>query len=80
MLATWKIDAEPAKKLETYYKLLEGLVQPKLNPIFARYKFDNEVQNQDTIDAFVTRLRLCSRDCGFDKAEEMIRDRRVFWN
>ena len=66
------------KKLETYYKRFKDHVQPKLNPIFARYKFNNEVQNQDTIDAFVTRLCLSARDCSFDKADEMIRDRIVF--
>ena len=64
--------------METYYKRFKDHVQPKLNPIFARYKFNNEVQNQDTIDAFVTRLRLSARDCSFDKADEMIRDRIVF--
>ena len=37
------------------------------------------MQNQDTIDAYVTRLRLSARDCSFDKANEMIRDRIVFW-
>lgn len=53
-------------------------MQPKLNPIFARYKFNNEIQNQDTIDAFLTRLRLSARDCNFDKVDDMIRDQKVF--
>ena len=42
--ATWRIEAGGAKKLETYYKLFKDHVQPKLNPIFARYKFNNEMQ------------------------------------
>ena len=77
--ATWtNISEQDSKKLETYYKRFKDHVQPKLNPIFARYKFDNEVQNQDSIDAFVTRLRLSARDCNFTDANEMIRDRIVF--
>ena len=77
--ATWtNISEQDSKKLETYYKRFKDHVQPKLNPIFARYKFSNEVQNQDSIDAFVTRLRLSARDCNFTDANEMIRDRIVF--
>ena len=77
--ATWtNISEQDSKKLETYYKRFKDHVQPKLNPIFARYKFNNEVQNQDSIDAFVTRLRLSARDCNFSDANEMIRDRIVF--
>ena len=58
-------------------------MQPKLNPIFARYKFNNELQGTSTIDQFVTRLKLLAADCNFevdDKnyADSMIRDRIVF--
>ena len=67
-----------AKKLKTFYSRFKKHVQPTLNPIFARYQFNNEVQGSETIDSFVTRLRLKARDCSFDKPEEMIRDRIVF--
>lgn len=77
--ATWSgISEADSKKLKTYYDRFKAHVQPKLNPIFARYKFNNEVQNQDTIDAYITRLRLSARDCNFTNADEMIRDRIVF--
>ena len=33
-------------------------VQPRLNPICARYRFNSEIQGADSIDAFVTRLRI----------------------
>lgn len=76
---TWKdISEEDAKKLETYYDRFRAYVQPKLNPIFARYKFFNQTQENDTIDSFITRLRMCARDCNFHNADEMIRDRIVF--
>ncbi|XP_052242403.1 uncharacterized protein LOC127852487 [Dreissena polymorpha] len=50
----------------------------KLNPIFARYKFYKEIQGGDSIDAFITRLRLTARDCNFRDTDDMIRDRIVF--
>ncbi|MCG7879803.1 MAG: hypothetical protein N0C90_26270, partial [Candidatus Thiodiazotropha endolucinida] len=77
---TWTgITDEEAVLLETYYTKFKNYCQPKLNPIFARYKFNNEVQGSSSIDQFVTRLKLLSIDCNF-KAEkdEMIRDRIVF--
>ena len=54
-------------------------MQPKLNPVFARFRFSNEVQGNDSIDKFVTRFTLRARDCRYaDKEDEMIRDRFVF--
>lgn len=76
---SWKdISADDEKKLQTYYSKFQKYVQPKLNPIFARYKFYHEIQGTDTFDAFLTRLRIRVRDCKFDKPDEMIRDRIVF--
>ncbi|XP_062576025.1 uncharacterized protein K02A2.6-like [Saccostrea cucullata] len=66
------------KKLQPHYDRFLRYVQPKLNPIFARYKFNNEVQGTNTFDQFVTKLKLLARDCNFSDAEEMIRDRIVF--
>ena len=56
------ISEADAKKLKTYYDRFKSHVQPKLNPIFARYRFYNETQGHDSIDAFVTRLRIQARD------------------
>ena len=53
-------------------------MQPKLNPIFARYCFINEVQDSENIDAFVTRLKNKAQDCSFAEKENMICDRIVF--
>lgn len=79
---TWTgISEADAKKLDTFYSRFKTHVQPKLNPIFARYRFNNEIQGTDSIDAFVTRLRIRARDCNFRDVEmsnEMIRDRIVF--
>ena len=76
---TWSdISADDAKKLETFYIRFKNHVQPKLNPIFARYRFNNEVQGSDSIDAFVTRLKNKAQDCSFKENDYMIRDRIVF--
>ncbi|XP_060593701.1 uncharacterized protein LOC132748167 [Ruditapes philippinarum] len=75
---TWDLSAEDAKKLNTYYVKYKDHVQPKLNPIFARYQFMNEIQGSDSIDAFVTRLRNKATDCQFTDKNENIRDRIVF--
>ena len=53
-------------------------MQPKLNPIFARYRFNNETQGSDSIDNFVTKMRIKARDCSFAEQDNMIRDRIVF--
>ena len=77
--ATWILTNDEKKDLDLHYRKFKEHVQPKLNPIFSRYKFNNEVQGSDSIDAFVTRLRLAARDCSFSVHEQdnLIRDRIV---
>ena len=75
---TWTLSVEDAKKLDTFYNKFKAHVQPKLNPIFARYQFNNQVQGNDSIDMFVTRLRNKARDCNYTNTDEMVRDRIVF--
>ena len=42
IFSTWSpVEGEDSKKLEHYYEKFLVHVQPKLNPIFARYKFNN---------------------------------------
>lgn len=77
--ATWTdIREEDAGKLETYYQRYQDYVQPKLNPVMARFKFFNEIQGGDSIDQYVTRLRLSTKYCSFPDADEMIRDQLVY--
>lgn len=54
-------------------------MQPKLNPVFARFQFNNETHGDGTIGKFVTRLHLRARDCKFGgKEDELIRCQLVF--
>ena len=66
------------KKLEPYFKRFKAHVQPKLNPFFARYRVNDEIQGSDTIDTFATRLRIRPQKCEFKEKDNMIRDRIVF--
>lgn len=75
---TWGLSDDDQKKLKCYYDGYKSYVQPKLNPIFARFKFNNEVQGPSTIESYVTRLRLLAKDCSYTNTDEMIRDRIVF--
>ena len=76
---TWSdISVDDAKKFEMFYKRFKNHVQPKLNPIFVRYRFNNEVQGSDSIDAFVIRLKNKAQECSFKENDNMIRDRIVF--
>ena len=68
---------EDPRKLKTLYDRYKAHVQPKLNPIFARFKFNNEIQGSSTVEQFITRLRLLAVDCTFKDPEDMIRDRIV---
>ena len=76
---TWTdISTDDTKKLDTFYERFKKHVRPTLNPIFARFQFNNEIQGGEAIDSFVTKLRLKSRDCNFHDPEVTIRDRIVF--
>ena len=77
---TWTIPDEDRGKLKTYFDRFEAHVQPKSNTVFMRYKFNLKVQSdQESIDQFVTDLRLLAKHCSYGaNADEMVRDRIVF--
>lgn len=76
---TWTLTEDQAKKLQTYYDSFSAYLTPKANPIFARYKFHEKTQaSGESFEHFVTDLKLLVKDCGYDKSEEMVRDRIVF--
>lgn len=77
---TLNLTAEQKKKVADICTAFQTHVQPKSNPVFARYKFNNEVQGDSSVEQFVTRLKVLSKDCSFDDTytDDMIRDRLVF--
>ena len=75
---TWKLTEDENKSLEAHFKKYKEHVQSTLNPVFARYKYNNDVQGTTTIEQFVIRLRLLIKDCQCANEDEMLRDRIVF--
>lgn len=73
--STWTLTADERKKLQTYYGKFESYVEPKANPIFARYKFHQRVQMEgESFDHFVTDLRLIIKDCDFRDGDDSGQD------
>ena len=76
---TWcDITDDNRNLLETYYTKFEAHVTPTSNTLFARYKFNNRLQKDEPFDNFVTDLKLLVKNCGYEKPDEMVRDRIVF--
>ena len=68
------------RKFCKYYDRFQAYVQPKSNPIFARYKLHSKIQEPgETVQQFVTALKLLVKDCKYGQAEDdVVRDRIVF--
>lgn len=75
---SWDGSSDDSKKFDSLYEHFKNHVQPKLNPVYARYKFNTEVQGNTIFDQFVNKLELLSKDCSYTNVDEMIRDRIVF--
>ncbi|KAI4890019.1 hypothetical protein NFI96_007835 [Prochilodus magdalenae] len=76
---TWALTEGKAKLLKTYYDGFTAYTTPKANPIFARYKFHEEMQDSgESFEHFVTELKLLVKDCDYANSDEMVRDRIVF--
>ncbi len=77
---TWSDISETDRgKLKTYFDRFEKHVNPKANPVFARYKFHNKAQGPaEPVCSFITELQLLAQDCEFHNSNEMVCDRIVF--
>jgi len=77
---TLTLTDDERKSLKDIWEALKKHVRPKSNPVFARYKFNLEMQNDATIEQFITRVKHLARECAFDDTyrNDMIRDRLVF--
>lgn len=76
---TWTLTEDERKELKTYYDRFETYVTPKANPIFARYKFHERIQGEnESVEQFVTEVKLLAKDCNYPNSDEMVRDRIVF--
>ena len=78
IFATWNMDEDKAKQLSELYPKFAEYVAPKSNKVFARYKFQCRYQqDSETAEQFITDLKVLVKDCGYEKSDEMVRDRIV---
>ena len=80
IFSTWDMTDAQQKVLQEYYDRFQAYLQPKSNPIFARYKLHSKIQEPgETVQQFVTAIKLLVKDCEYGQAEDdIVRDRIVF--
>ena len=78
IVSTLDISSSNRKKIKPICEAVKKHLQPTINPVFARYRFNNETQGEQTFEQFLTKLRLLANDCGYAEKDDMIRDRIVF--
>ena len=65
--------------LKTYTNNFGKYVKPRSNIVYNRYRFSCRIQHEEeSFEQFVTDLQILVKDCSYDKADEMVRDRIVF--
>ena len=61
------------------YQRFHEYCNPRLGVIVRRFQFHNSAQNDDTIDAYLMRLRRLAEGCKFEKQRDsLIRDKLLF--
>ncbi len=64
--------ADVLEKFDTHFA-------PRKNELAARWVFRETKQNNDTLDTFITKLKIRAKDCNFgDQRDKMLRDQIVF--
>ena len=78
--STWDMTDTQQKVLQEYCNRFQAYVQLKSKPIFAIYKLHSKIQEpRETVQQFVTALKLLVKDCEYGQAEDsFVRDRIVF--
>lgn len=77
---TFVLTEEQRKSTKTISDEFEKHVQPRSNPVFSRYKFKNEKQEDKSVESFITNLKTLSLECAFgdEYRDDMIRDQIIF--
>ena len=76
---TMTLTEDETDKIEVLFAKFEAYCKPKQNVTIERYRFNTRSQaSGETIDQYVTELRLIAKNCKFGNLEnELIRDRIV---
>ena len=70
------IEAEK-EDVDTYLTKFREYAAPKRNQVFSRYIFQKHDQKQESIDKYITDLKILVKPCGYTDKDEMLRDRIV---
>ncbi|XP_054721344.1 uncharacterized protein LOC129231122 [Uloborus diversus] len=70
------LSSADSEKYDAVLNSFDNYFAPKKNTVIARYKFFNCVQGEnESVDSFVTNLKVLAKDCDFETQEEnLIRD------
>ena len=76
---TMTLTEEETSKIDVLFAKFEAYCKPKRNVTIERYRFNTRTQARgETINQYVTKLRLIAKNCKFGNLEnELIRDRIV---
>ena len=62
-----------------YLRLFKKHVEPSSNPIFERFKFHKRNRKEfETIEQYITDLKLVAQSCSYSQQDEMVRDQLIF--
>lgn len=76
--STWNLSKDDRKILKVHFDKFEAYVKPRTNIIYNRYICHNRVQTEgETLDQFVTDLKLLVKECNYQEPDNMVRDRLV---
>ena len=76
---TMTLSEEEQDKIDVLFSKFELYCKPKQNVTIERYRFNTRVQGrQETVDQYLTELKLIAKNCSFGELEnELVRDRLV---
>ena len=75
---SWTITAEQGQDYVFLFDQFRRHSAPQTNTVFSRYVFQTRNQREDEpFSSFVTDLRVLVKDCKYEKADEMVRDKIV---
>ena len=75
---TLDVSASDRQTIAAIFDAIKKHLQPTVNPVFARYRFNNVMQEEHSFEEFLTEIKMLASECNFSEKDNMIRDRIVF--
>ena len=63
--------------VDTHFTKFREYADPRKNQVFSRYIFQKHDQNQESIDKYITDMKILVKPCGYADKDDMLRDRIV---